>query len=388
LHKLKIVLSIPYFAMGVKPQYLLTKLHAITIANFLFLDETQIQSLRCCSWNWEIQVMVIWQFMRKFTLLHGAERVWSQYGNLCGFGHSITYMVLGGVDRWFRTKTFHVQHVTLFGHHVLQVYYHHQKMYHGQENNINCHPGFQTFFNVWAYIIKLIFCYECDASIFVWKSFLFECEPNSNAFLPWYGAKLLDGTKIWFILCGVIPHNHVHDSFSILNQVLLTSHISHFCKLAWFDLMQDVTHNVRQPIGYHNANGISILCFEQGCHEIVVCIQNVLVVYTHFIIDILDWIKYSCLPNSFSIFTIPTVLQIFIMYNTCNCFCCMLSIALALESIWQLSLSKYMGTPWLWIWIRGVIIDFPPAPLPALFNVVWRVLVCKWVVLWTLLVTN
>jgi hypothetical protein len=23
----------------------------------------------------------------------------------------------------------------------------------------------------------------------------FECEPNSNVFLPWYGAKLLDGTK-------------------------------------------------------------------------------------------------------------------------------------------------------------------------------------------------
>jgi len=43
--------------------------------------------------------MMIWQFMRKFTLLHGAERVSSQYGNLCGFGHSITYMVSGGADR-------------------------------------------------------------------------------------------------------------------------------------------------------------------------------------------------------------------------------------------------------------------------------------------------
>jgi hypothetical protein len=49
--------------------------------------------------------------------------------------------------------------------------------------------------------------------------------------------------------------------------------------------MQDITHNVGQPIGYNNANGISILCFGQGCHEIVVCIQNVLVVYTHFTIE-------------------------------------------------------------------------------------------------------
>jgi hypothetical protein len=78
LHKLKIVPSIPYFAMGVKPQYVLTELHAIAIGIFLFLDETQIQSLRCCSWSWEIQVTMIWQFMRKFTLLHGAERVSSQ----------------------------------------------------------------------------------------------------------------------------------------------------------------------------------------------------------------------------------------------------------------------------------------------------------------------
>ncbi len=51
---------------------------------------------------------------------------------------------------------------------------------------------------------------------------------------------------------------------------------------------------------------------------------------------------------------------------TCNCFCYILSIALTLRSIWKLSLSKYMGTPWLWIWIRGVIIDPPPFALHPL----------------------
>ncbi len=42
---------------------------------------------------------------------------------------------------------------------------------------------------------------------------------------------------------------------------------------------------MRQPIGYNYANGVSILCFGQGCHEIVVCIENVLVVYTRFTIE-------------------------------------------------------------------------------------------------------
>jgi hypothetical protein len=107
-------------------------------------------------------------------------------------------------------------------------------------------------------------------------------------------------------------------------------------------------------------------------------------------LNILYWIKYLCLPNSFSIFTIPRVHQIcfklcIIHVITCNCFCYMLSIALALESIWKLSLSKYMGTPWLWIWISGMIIDIPP---PSPLNVVWRVLVHKWLVLWILLVSN
>jgi hypothetical protein len=218
--------------MGFKPQYLLTELHAIAIGIFLFLDETQIQSLRCCSWHWEIQVMMIWQFMRKFTLLHGAERVSSQYGNLRGFGHSITIYGL----RWSRWMILEQKHFMFNMWHIWSLCItsvlpspEHYFIYCGQENNINCHPRSQSLFTIWAYIIKLIFCYECDASIFVWKSFLFECKTQLHCIFAMVWCQIVGQYKdmIYIVWCYT-SYSTCHNSFSILNQALLTSYISHF----------------------------------------------------------------------------------------------------------------------------------------------------------------
>ncbi len=221
--------------------------------------------------------------------------------------------------------------------------------------------------------------------------FLFECEPNSNVFC--HGMV----PNCWMVqrydLYCVVLYLIIVLSWLLFNPKPSFIHIlAIFASLHHLKTYYKTSHTM-----WGNPLATTMTMESQSCALGKVVVRLLFAfkmswLFTPILsLNILYRIKYLCLPNSFSIFTIPCVHQIcfklcIIHVITCNCFCYMLSIALALESIWKLYLSKYMGTPWLWM-DKGSD-HWSPPPLPAPLNVVWRVLVHKWVVLWTLLVSN